>query len=53
MALKYTPEPWEPMETFLPFRSATDLISGSQVTSCTVSSYRAAMAVKVSMGAPS
>ena len=37
MALKYTPEPAAPMETFLPLRSATDLISGSVVTICTCS----------------
>lgn len=37
MALKYTPEPAAPMETFLPLRSSTDLISGSVVTICTCS----------------
>ena len=53
MALKYTPEPAEPMDTFLPFRSSTDLMSGLQVTSCTVSVYSAHRAVKLSMGLPS
>ena len=36
-ALKYTPEPESPMETFLPFRSATVLMSGLVVTICTCS----------------
>ena len=35
--MKNTPEPAAPMETFLPLRSATDLISGSVVTICTCS----------------
>ena len=43
---RLTPEPEDPMDTFFPFRSETLLISGLQVTSCTVSVYRAAMAVK-------
>ena len=34
------------METVLPFRSATDLMSGSQVTICTCSMYRAATVEK-------
>ena len=33
VALKYTPEPGAPMETLLPFRSATLLMLGSMVTS--------------------
>ena len=49
-ALKYTPEPGAPIETLLPFRSATLWILSFMVISWTVSAYRPPRTLKSLLG---